>query len=133
MNQFFLFLLSLCSIVLSGQSAEIEINNPSFEGIPHKGGGIFSIGIRGWYDCGNLQFRQESPPDLHPINAWEVTKQPSDGRTYLGMVVRDNDSWESLSQRLTIPIEEGKCYAFDIELARSKFYVSGSHLTNQSQ
>lgn len=114
-----------------GQYEEIAINNPSFEDIPHRGGGAFDIGIRGWYDCGNLLFKSETPPDIHPINAWKVTKQPSEGRTYLGMVVRDNDTWESLSQRLSSPIEEGKCYNFNIELARSEFYVSGSKVTNE--
>ncbi len=125
-------LLTLLTVIsLYGQSEEININNPSFEDIPHRGGGAFDIGIKGWYDCGGISFKSETPPDIHPINAWQVTKQPADGRTYLGMVVRDNDTWESLSQRLRIPIEDGKCYSFNIELARSAYYVSGSKVSNQ--
>jgi len=114
-----------------GQDVEIAINNPSFEDLPHRGGGAYDIGIKGWYDCSKILFPNETPPDIHPINAWQVTKQPSDGRTYLGMVVRDNDSWELLSQRLSTTIEEGKCYSFNIELSRSEFYVSGSKVTKQ--
>lgn len=125
-----LFIL-LCCIYSIAQNVEIELNNPSFEDLPHKGGGVFDIGIKGWYDCGNLTFVNESPPDIHPINAWSVVKAPSEGRSYLGMVVRDNDTWESLSQRLNNPIEGGKCYSFNIDLARSKYYVSGSKVTNE--
>ena len=126
-----LLILVLLSSLSYGQFVEIPINNPSFEDIPHKGGGDFDIGIRGWYDCSRLQFRNETPPDIHPINAWNVTKIPSEGRTYLGMVVRDNDSWESVSQRLGTPLEAGKCYTFSIDLARSEYYISGSRTTQR--
>lgn len=133
MIRFLLLVVSLLSLSASyGQDAEITLNNPSFEDLPHRGGGPYDLGIRGWYDCGSkLLFRNETPPDIHPINAWQVTKQPADGRTYLGMVVRDNDTWELLSQRMANNIEEGKCYTFDIELSRSEFYVSGSKVTEQ--
>ncbi len=112
-----------------GQRDEIVLNNPSFEERPHKGVSAHDIGIRGWYDCGELIFPAESPPDIHPINAWYVTKNPSEGISYLGMVVRDNDSWESVSQRIRVPIQEGKCYSYSIELARSRYYISGSKLS----
>ena len=127
------FVLVFTSFSLFSQQYEVvELNNPSFDEIPHKGGAV-DIGIRGWYDCGLLQFPRESPPDIHPINAWEVTMLASEGPTYLGMVVRDNDSWESISQRVKIPIEEGKCYKFKVDLARSLSYVSGSRLTGQKE
>ncbi len=109
----------------------ISLKNGSFEGLPHRGDPRDNIGIRGWYDCGELQFPSESPADLHPIDAWKVNIPPSEGRTYLGMVVRDNDSWESVSQRIETPIEEGKCYSFSIDLARSPYYVSRSRITDQ--
>lgn len=135
MIRLLLLLVSVFFVSISfGQDTEIALNNPSFEDLPHRGGGPYDLGIRGWYDCGSkLLFRNETPPDIHPINAWQVTKQPADGRTYLGMVVRDNDTWELLSQRMASNIEEGKCYTFDIELSRSKFYVSGSKVTEQME
>lgn len=125
-----LFIISLLAPSMA-QRDEITLNNASFEEIPHKGGGEFDLGIRGWYDCGELQFPRETSPDIHPINAWEVTMPSSDGNTYLGMVVRDNDSWESISQRLKEPLEEGKCYRFSIDLARSSYYISASRITRQ--
>ena len=120
------------SALLAQYDDIIELKNPSFEGLPHKGGDLTSnFGIRGWYDCGELQFPSESPADLHPIDAWEVNVNPSEGRTYLGMVVRDNDSWESVSQRIENPIQEGKCYEFSVDLARSPYYVSRSRVTDK--
>jgi len=43
------------------------------------------------------------------------------------MVVRSNDTWELVSQRMTAPLVGDKCYAFNIELSRSELYVSGVH------
>lgn len=122
-----------CIIIWSSvycQEQVIQLNNGSFEEVPHKGGDGL-VGIRGWYDCSELQFPSETPPDIHPINAWKVTTPPSDGKTYLGMVVRDNDSWESISQRLRQPLQEGQCYSFSIDLSRSDNYVSGSRVTQR--
>lgn len=122
-----------CIISASAQFDIIELSNGSFEDIPHKGGGLFDIGIRGWYDCGELQFPRETPPDIHPVNAWRVTMTASDGDSYLGMVVRDNDSWESISQRIERPLLKDKCYVFTIDLARSDYYISASRLTNKTE
>lgn len=126
------FFITMIGSVL-GQEVSFDLQNGSFEDIPHKGGGIFDIGIRGWYDCGELQFPNETPPDVHPVNAWQVTMPPADGNTYLGMVIRDNDSWESISQRLRYSLEKDKCYEISVDLARSDYYVSASRLTNRTE
>ncbi len=106
-----------------GQNDEpILLANPSFEDLP-----LASRPPAGWYDCG---FPEESPPDTQP-GAFEVDKPPYDGQSYLGMVVRDNDTWESVSQRLSRPLEPGKCYEFTLYMARSMIYVSQSRLNNQ--
>ncbi len=91
------------------------------------------MNIDGWFDCGKIQFKGESPPDIHPTRdgAWEVQKYAMDGDTYLGMVVRDNDSWEALSQKLSSPLIAGTCYSFSILLSRSQRYVSHSQMTKQ--
>lgn len=105
----------------------ITLSNPSFEDRPQN-----SVPPKGWRDCG---FRNETPPDVHPINppsqGWHVTMEPQDGNTYMGMVVRDNDTWERVSQRVGGTLEKGKCYSFSIWLARSPVYVSPSHITRQ--
>ncbi len=115
---------------LSGQDEPIRLANPSFEGTPAAG----DAGVKlpdGWYDCG---FPGESPPDIHPkdgAGAFQVTKAAFHGKTYLGLVVRDNDTWEMVSQRLSSSLLSGKCYEFSISLARSAVYVSASRMTNE--
>lgn len=118
--------LALCTVGVSAQMTTITLSNPSFEDTPRRGGSI--NGIKGWYDCGIINFPAESAPDIHPQDFWENTKQASHGETYLGMVVRDNESWESVSQRLSQPMNAGDCYSFSMELSRSAKYLSGSRL-----
>ena len=124
----FLFLLPLIlsSQNLFGQDAPIVIVNPSFEGIPGEGS-LNGALPRGWYDCG---FPGETVPDIHPKDggAFQVTKEPFEGNTYIGMVVRENDTWERISQRLSAPLEGGKCYEFSLSLCRSELYVSPSRV-----
>ena len=109
------------------QDAVITLNNPSFEDTPRAGAmGLF--GIKGWFDCGRIDFRSQTPPDIHTENPndpiFGVTKAASDGETYLGIVTREDESWESVSQKLDQPLEAGKCYTFSIDLARSETYFS---------
>ena len=114
---------------LSAQGDPIYLTNSSFEDMPRPG-----KQPRGWYDCGAINFPEETPPDVHPaidIPAFEVTKKAVDGDTYLGMVVRENDSWESVAQRLSKPLEPGKCYTFSIYLATSKIYKSSIRNSNK--
>jgi len=128
----FLMLIACCSY---GQADTIYLSNPSFEDRPRQGGSTqFNLPIEGWFDCGLIRFKGESPPDIHPTpgSAWKVQKYAIDGDTYLGMVVRDNDSWESLSQRLSHPLEKGSCYSFSIFLSRSGMYESRSHVTQSA-
>ena len=108
----------------------IQLRNGSFEDTPHAGGGL-NKGIRDWFDCGRINFPSESPPDIHPGGFWQNNNPPLDGNTYLGMVVRDNESWESVSQRLSGTIEADKCYDFSVALMRSDVYKSLRSLTDK--
>lgn len=106
---------------LAAQSEPIALQNPSFEDMPRTG-----KAPSGWYDCG---FPGESEPDVQPSDSqagayFSVVKRPQDGNTYLGMVVRDNDTWEMVAQRLSAPLEAGKCYEFSMSLSRSELYES---------
>lgn len=106
-----------------GQAQPILLKNPSFEDMPRH-----SKPPIGWFDCG---FAGESPPDVQPSGTFKVTKTPVDGNTYLGMVVRDNDTWESVAQKLSDPIQNGSCYQFSLNLCRSELYVSTSRITDE--
>ena len=114
----------VCSSIQAQQT--ISLFNPSFEDYPRQ-----SFQPRGWLDCGGEHFRGESPPDTQP-GSWNVNLPASDGGSYLGLVVRDVETWESVGQRLMSPIEGGKCYSFAIDLCKSSVYVSQSQATGQT-
>lgn len=118
----FLGIIMGCLMTINAQEEPIRLTNPSFEDIPHH-----SKPPRGWIDCG---FAGETPVDVQPNGTFSVTKPPQDGDTYMGMVVRDNDTWEAVSQRLSRPLQSGSCYSFTIQLSRSELYVSTSRITD---
>ncbi len=130
MGKFLPLVLILISS-LSFAQTKIIITNRSFEDVPRKGDIFFSI--NGWYDCGGINFPTESPPDVHPGNFWNNDTPPSNGNTYVGMVVRDNESYEALAQRLSASLKVGKCYKFTIDLCRSNKYMSKSRVTEKDQ
>ena len=102
---------------------EIQLRNPSFEDMPRN-----SAAPRGWTDCG---FPGETPPDVHPDPRFEfqVSKQAQHGKTYLGMVTRDNETYESVGQQMTAAFVGGQCYELNLQLARSDTYLSRSQRT----
>lgn len=98
----------------------IELRNASFEDAPRH-----STTPYGWYDCGQVD---ETPPDIQP-GAFQVLQKAADGNTYLGLVTRDNDTWEGVAQRLSQPMKAGECYTFSISLARAEKYISVTKTT----
>ncbi len=134
-NIFFALTLALGSVMTFAQSADLgpplTLSNPSFEDMPRQ-----NHPPKGWFDCG---YSNESPVDVHPGNMlaggtpfFGVDTKAFDGNTYLGMVVRDNETYEAVSQRiLDGPLKAGQCYTFSIYLARAKRYNSISRATDQ--
>lgn len=133
-QKFSILLLFLLFAVTNDGIAQktIYLANPSFEDMPRRGGDSY-MPIKGWHDCGLNSFPDETPPDIHPVPraAWEVVMQPQDGQTYLGLVVRYNSTWESLSQSLEEPLEVGNCYSISVHLARSPGYKSGTRRSDE--
>lgn len=113
-------LLLIAAMTLSGMAwcqpgSVIRLANPSFEGTPRPG-----TLPDGWTNCG---FERESPPDTQPGH-FRVTRKAYDGKTYLSMVVRDNGTNESISQRLNDTMQAGKCYLLKVMLSRSDIFKS---------
>ncbi len=100
----------------------IKLENPSFEDAPHE-----SRVPKGWNDCG---FPEETAPDVQP-NFFQVAQPAQHGKTYLGLVARDNDTWESVTQQLHSPMLKGQLYKFSLNLCRSTLYVSKSKKTGR--
>jgi len=102
---------------------EINLVNPSFEGEPSP-----AATPSGWVDCG---MSGETPPDTHPApllqrDYFGVVTPAQHGQTYMGLVVRDNDTWERVAQKLNQPLAGGQCYKFNMQLASSPSYLSMS-------
>lgn len=125
-SSFFLFVVfTTIQFAYSQNPNDIFLQNGSFEGTP-----ACCMTPNGWTDCG---FKGETPPDIQPaLNQdnqpfFNVTKKAADGNTYLGMVVRENETYERVSQRLIKPLQKGICYTFSILLCRSDTYLSASN------
>jgi hypothetical protein len=124
--QFLLFCFCFLFLMVGkAQDGGIRLSNPCFEDWARP-----SQQPRGWYDCGDINFPLETPPDTHPIDDssgrtnFGVTQKAFHGDTYLGMVVRENDTWESIAQRLEEPLSPDTCYSFSIYLCTSNIYKS---------
>lgn len=116
-------LLFLFPGISLGAQKTISLKNPSFEGKP-----VMSDTPPHWRDCG---FAGESAPDVQPCGAFEVSAVAGNGATYLGMVTRDNDTWEKVSAKLSSKMEAGVVYEFTIQLSKSATYQSASRLTGE--
>ena len=121
---YFLIAFCACTLPVFGQKpVVIKLDNPSFEDYPQA-----AHTPQGWFDCG---FAGESAPDVQPSGTFSVNKPAFHGSTYLGMVVRDNNTWEAIGQRLKSPLLKGVTYTFSLYAARSELYMSKSQLTGK--
>jgi hypothetical protein len=53
-----------------------------------------------------------------------------DGKVYVGLTVRDNNTWEGIGQRLSGWLQKDSTYSFSVWLARSPVLMSTSRATN---
>src|SRR5690606_19877691 len=98
-----IFITMVCIPFVQVWSQQIvKLENPSFEDFPQH-----SRPPTGWTNCG---FFDESPPDVQPSGAWGVFWPAMDGNTYLGMVTRENETYESVGQRMNGILWAGTCY-----------------------
>lgn len=100
----------------------IKLKNPSFEDEPRN-----STMPTDWYYYGHPD---ESPPDIQP-GSFEVTTRAVDGETYLGLVLRDNKTWEGIGQDLEQAMKRGYLYEMTVALAMPKRMVSISRATGE--
>jgi outer membrane protein OmpA-like peptidoglycan-associated protein len=95
--------------------ASIALANPSFEGFPSG-----SMTPAGWINC---KPEDQSPPDIQP-GAFRNFTAATHGKTYLGLVVRSNETYEEVSQALVNPMMDGACYDFSLSLLKADHYWS---------
>jgi len=116
MKQKILYLLLFTSLGLWAQDS-IPIINGSFEGERSTAATM----PQAWIPC-----RMGTTPDILP-GAWGVYTVPAHGQSYVGLITRDDGSFEAIGQRLSSPLEKNECYSFTLDLAHSQTY-SGYNL-----
>ncbi len=123
----YFFILSLFIVAnVFAQEKPIFLNNASFEGEPNS-----SAFVSDWETCIVSGVpRKVNQPALLP-GPFGVNLYAIDGDTYMGLMVRDNNTWESVSQKLTAPLESQWCYLFQLALAQSDYFINHSALQNQ--
>lgn len=99
---------------------QIALENPSFEDAPAA-----DKTPKGWINCG---FVSESPTDIQP-GQFEVTLPAMDGKTYVGMVIRERRTFESLGQKLKTPLFKDSTYVLTAGVAHSEKYTFTSRAT----
>lgn len=104
-------LVLLFPSLMWGQSS-IYLRNASFEDRPQE-----AKTPVGWESCGEY-----SSPDVLP-GPWGVYQKATDGNTFVGLISREDGTWEMMGQRLSRPLEAQTCYEFSISLARSPAYT----------
>jgi hypothetical protein len=108
----FLFIIYITILFSINSSGQISVINPSFEDQPSD-----ATIPQGWFACEAF-----TTPDILP-GYWGVYNDPAEGNTYIGLITRENGTWESIGQRLSKPVEQNLCYIFSIDLAHSSIYA----------
>lgn len=101
--------LTTVPLFLLGQ---VYLNNASFEGPPQD-----ATVPAGWFPC-----ELGTTPDIMP-GPWGVYQEASEGDTYVGLITREDGTWESIGQRLPQALQPKECYTFTLELAHSNTYA----------
>ncbi len=107
-------LILLITILFNFQyvQGQIFLNNSSFEGIPMDA----SVPV-GWFPC-----TDRTTPDILP-GPWGVILEASEGETFVGLITREDGSYESIGQRLKSPLMPNECYLFSLDIGHSNSYA----------
>lgn len=114
----------------SGQT-EIPLVNPSFEGEPRRSvalsNGFFLVD--GWIDW--VLFPAQNGPDIHGIDIhgiasefWNVLTVPYDGESFVGLVTREDETWECIGQKLPSPLRKLRSYDLVLYLCQDPHFAS---------
>lgn len=82
----------------------------------------------GWRDCGWEIYPDETPPDimLNFRKIYDERIETEFGTCYVGLVVRENSSKESICQRLPKIMKNGKAYLLTIYMCNSLYFNANS-------
>ena len=108
-------LLFICFNMICWGQNEIQWVNPSFEGTAGP-----KLVPGGWE---SHSFEGQSPPDTHPCNCGGVKQVAAEGETYLGLLVKEENVWQSVGQATAQVLEAGYRYRFSVQACRSYRYL----------
>jgi len=111
----FIFILLTSWAFAQKANTSIRLDNSSFEGEPQDA----TVPI-GWFPCA-----VGTTPDILS-GPWGVYQEASEGDTYMGLITREDGSWESVGQRLAQPLKMKECYSLSMDLAHSNTYADYS-------
>ena len=105
---------------LSLLSQEIIVfKNPSFEAQLLEANSNYSAqDIDSWEDCSQTLFIGETPFDVQP-GFWGVSLKPKHGSSYIGLITRKNETYESIGQRIQNRLKRGVEYSLSLHIATS--------------
>jgi hypothetical protein len=72
---------------------------------------------KGWMPC-----EENTTPDILP-GFWGEYGDASQGKTYIGLITRDDGTFESIGQKLSKSLKAGECYEFKIDLRKGAIYA----------
>ena len=110
-----LFYISGFLLFVSNLTAQILITNRSFEGKPAD-----ATMPSGWFMAS-----EGTTPDILP-GYWGVYNEPLEGDTYIGLITRQDGSFESITQRMENGLQKGTCYSLTFALSHSDNYAGYS-------
>ena len=118
-------LFGWCLLVIA-LPAQNLLENASFERHPEQLGRV----PHGWANAGPVS---ESPPDVHTntSNYFGVQHLAAEGEAYLGMVARDNYTFEAVSQRIPGGLRAGVTYRLRLWVSHSPTLASTSRQTGR--
>lgn len=118
---YFLVMIGISAI---GQDT-ILLTNPSFEeNLRDENHNSLNQPPTGWIDCGIHMFPKSTPIDILPNRFWSKPNEIHDLETYIGMVVRQDSSYESIGQKLQSNLQVDSCYQIEYFVSRSDNYWS---------
>jgi len=110
----FIYAIICSSILLFNHltpQSKIEFTNPSLEGDV-----AYSSTPKGWTTCNK---GMNSPPDIHNGTrlVWKNTQKPASGKSYVGLVLRQDGVVEHIGTELPSKLMQDQHYAFTLKLS----------------
>jgi hypothetical protein len=103
-----------------------ELENSSFEqDIPR-----YSRVPINWVNCGDVH---SSLVDIHGYREkyFQVSQKANHGKNFVGMITRNDGTFEAIGQYLNNSLDAGYTYSFSLFVCRSQQYMSMSRLTRK--